>query len=201
MKTASIIAVLTAVLMLVALTSTGCASRKHSETTLSEKATTRDPERAAKLVAESSSLLERKKLAEAEAKLREALEADPQSGPAHNNLGVLLWRTDRAYDAAHAFEAASRLMPADPVPANNLGLLLERAKRFDDAIVEFTRAQSLAPAETKYMANLVRARLRRGDKAPELRTMLKEIALKDPRAEWRTWAADTLTRMSPDSTP
>src|SRR5215813_9772856 len=71
---------------------------------------------------------------EAERVLREALTKDLFCGPAHNNLGVLLLKQTKLYEAAHEFEWARKLMPGHPDPRVNLGLALERAGKLADAL-------------------------------------------------------------------
>ncbi len=131
----------------------------------------------------------------AEALLREALDADIMFGPAHNNLGKIYFQQRKLYEAAWRFEYAIKLMPDQPEPRNNLGLVLEHARRLDDAIVHYTDAHDLAPDNVEILGNLVRSRLRRGDRDSDVRRQLEDLVLKDTRPDWLAWAHEHLSRL------
>lgn len=133
-------------------------------------------------------------LAAAEDLLAQALDADVAYGPAHNNLGRVYHETDRLYKAAWEYQYAIRLMPHHPAPKNNLGLILESVHRLDESVDHYRQAMDLAPDNPEYIGNLVRAKSRRGDASEDLVPLLKELVLKDERAEWKSWGNDMLTR-------
>lgn len=136
-------------------------------------------------------LIQKCKLAAAEQKLHQAILADNQFGPAHNNLGQLYFRRGRYYQAALEFEAAAGLMPDRAEPLNNLGLVFEAARRFPDAISQFQMAHEIAPTEPVYLGNLIRAMLR--DEEPDheaIAYLLDELLLIESRPDWREWALE-----------
>lgn len=140
-------------------------------------------------------LIEAGQLQAAEQALREALEADVTFGPAHNNLGKVYFEQGKLYEAAWRFEYAIELMPDQPEPHNNLGLVMEAARRLDAAIEHYEQAHELAPENVEILGNLVRSRLRRGDRGDEVRRQLQDLVLKDTRPEWVAWAHEQLSRI------
>lgn len=159
----------------------------------------RDSDRAEALNRQAVDLIDKNKLEEAEAKLREALTADVMCGPAHNNLGRVYFEQNKLYLAAWEFEYAVKLMPNQPEPRNNLGLVLETAQRLDDAVNYYREALKIEPDNAEILGNLVRARLRRGDRGEDLPQLLRELILKDTRPDWTLWAREQLVMQS-DST-
>ena len=124
----------------------------------------------------------------AEELLLEALGADRDYGPAHNNLGTLYLEQGQLYLAAKSFERAAQLMPHHPEPRNNLGLVMEHARRFDESIEHYQTALQMHAENYEVLGNLVRARLHRGDPLAEVRPLLRELVLIERRPEWRRWA-------------
>lgn len=154
--------------------------------------------------AQAYELIRREKYAEAEPLLLRAVETDPVYGPAHNDLGLIYYRTDRLYQAAWELELASRQMPHQPEPLNNLGLVLERAGKLDEAMADYSQAVKLDPNSADYLGNLARVRVRLGLRDEQTRRILRELLLKDSRPQWRQWAQITLLRLAaapPDSDP
>ncbi|QOV90971.1 tetratricopeptide repeat protein [Humisphaera borealis] len=141
-------------------------------------------------------LIEKAKYTEAEPLLRSALASDPGFGQARNNLGLVYYHTGNLYQAAWEFEEAARLMPRRPEPHNNLGLVYERANQLIKAVDAYTEAYKLDPAGVEYLANLARARVRRGDTDVETRRLLQELIMKDARPQWNEWARSTLIRLN-----
>ena len=135
------------------------------------------------------------RLDEAEQAFREALAADVEHGPAHNNLGKVYYQQQDWYQAAWEFEYARKLMPNRPEPRNNLGLVLEQVGKLDDAVNHFREAVGLAPDNIRYRANLARALIRRGDRTEEVRVLLQQILDQDTRPQWLIWAKQQLIRM------
>ena len=135
---------------------------------------------------------------EAEAHLHKAIEADVTFGPAHNNLGLIYYRQGRYYDAAWEFYNTTKLMPYQPDVRNNLGMVLEMdVTKYNEAIDSYEQARKLAPDNPEYLANLARAKDRRGDRDEEIKKLLQELAFKDSRPEWRDWARMKLFEIAP----
>lgn len=131
-------------------------------------------------------------LYQAEVAFKDAIKADVDFGPAHNNLGKLYFLKRQFYLAAHEFDDAVQLMPNHAAPHNNLGLTLLEAGKLDDAAESLRRAVSLAPLQIDYQANLARALVQRGDESEELITLLRSVAAGDERGQWRVWASHQL---------
>lgn len=132
---------------------------------------------------------------EAEKALKKALSADIAFGRAHNNLGKVYYHQERLYLAAWEFQYAIQLMPNQPEPRNNLGLVFEAVGKLDDAVDAYSRALELEPDNPHLIGNLVRARVRRGDQDESVRTLLSDLIVRETRADWLTWARDTLALM------
>jgi Flp pilus assembly protein TadD len=171
---------------------TGCASRHRPATSPAEVVVV-DTSASTKAVADSAKLLSDGKEKQAREILENAVKADPNYGPLHNNLGIAYYREGRLYDAAREFDLAAKLMPTIAEPRNNLGMVMERAGRFEDAIAGYTKARDLQPDSAVYLGNLVRARIRRGDNDPAMHKLLEELLLKETRPEWQRWAREQLT--------
>lgn len=91
---------------------------------------------------------EKKKLDEAIASFRNAIELDPKSAKAHNRLGQAL-RTQGKLDAAIAcHRKAIELDPKSASAHNNLGYALEAQGKLDEAIACYRRSIELDPPAT-----------------------------------------------------
>jgi cytochrome c-type biogenesis protein CcmH/NrfG len=86
-------------------------------------------------------------------------------------------------------------MPNQPEPRNNLGLVFEAVGRMDDAVKAYDDALKLEPDGANYLGNAARARVRRGDKGPELRDLLSKLIERDRREEWVSWAKERLAML------
>ncbi len=124
-----------------------------------------------------------------------ALAADVEYGPAHNNLGKVYYRKKDSYKAAWEFEYAGKLLPKHAEPRNNLGMVLEDAGELDRAVDLYRQAIGLDGGCIEYRANLVRALIRRGDRTPEVRSLLEQVLKQDSRPEWRAWARQQQSRL------
>lgn len=157
----------------------------------------RDQVRAESLYREAKALLadessESARVA-AEKCLREALAFDIYHGPAHNNLGVLLLKQDRLYDAAEEFEWARKLLPGNPEPRVNLAIALDRGGKHVDAIDAARAALEVAPGNLAAIETIALVQVREGLKDSSLPTYLAAIAQRgDP--VWQGWAKNQQLR-------
>ena len=129
----------------------------------------------------------------AEPLLRRALAEDVMYGPAHNNLGLVYFHQSKLYLAAWEFQYAAKLMPNQPEARNNLGLVFEASGKLDQAVDSYEMAMKAAPDNAQFIGNLARARIRRGDKDPEVRPLLQKIVSIDTRPDWNQWAREKLS--------
>ena len=148
--------------------------------------------RAMDLNCKGANLLEHGKVRKAERAFREALIADVDYGPAHNNLGRMYFSVGDYYLAAWEFDNAIRLMPGQAEPLNNLGLVYASIDKQIDAVYFLAQARDLAPDNPEYVGNLARARYVSGDRTTELREMLEEVVFLDTRQDWISWAQELL---------
>ncbi len=84
-----------------------------------------DKSRAIHLYNESVALINSSKLPEAEAKLVEALQIDPQNANSLNNYGLVLLKLGKLQEARKALEKSIELNPKFDAPYLNLGLVCE----------------------------------------------------------------------------
>ena len=85
------------------------------------------------------------RLAEAFPYLETAVRLNPDSPPAHTDLGDALAKAGRLPEAIAQFEAAIHLAPDAPIPHNNLGSALTQTGHLPEAITEFQTALRLDP--------------------------------------------------------
>ena len=81
----------------------------------------------------------------AEAAFREILQADPENGRVHNDLGTALLRLDRPAEAATSFERAAELHPEVREILRNAGLAHFRATQYAEAIKALAAFASKRP--------------------------------------------------------
>lgn len=151
-----------------------------------------DAERAKSLNSKGLAKLAHGKLDDAEALFRDALAADVDYAPAHNNLGQVYLRRRQLYLAAWEFEFASNLMPERPECLVNLGLVYETANRLLDARGAYEAAFSLAPGDVEALSNLARVCVKLDDDPGRIHYLLSEVVMRDDRPAWRTWAQKLL---------
>lgn len=178
-------------LLLVSMGGLGCASSQNTARE-SGDGSTRNPQLAAKLTHEATSLLTDDP-AQALSLLQEALEADLYYGPAHNNLGVIYLSQDMLYEAAEEFDWARRLMPGHPDPRINLGLALERGGKTSEALEAYASAIEVYPDHLPAMQALARLQIRSGNRDEETQLLLREIAYRGG-PEWKDWAMTQLRK-------
>jgi Tfp pilus assembly protein PilF len=136
--------------------------------------------------------LEKGNLDKAETLFQEALAAEPNHGPAHNNLGQVYLARNQLYLAAWEFELAASLMPGDVRPMINQGVVYELARRFDRAGEYYQVAYEVSPQNPDVIGCLVRLRIKEKGDPDEIRMLLHELLLYESRPEWLSWAEEKL---------
>ena len=170
----------------------GCAAFNDHEGSLIRIESSRNPVKAQRLTLAGVDALENGKQVYAREKLLAAIEADPNYGPAHNNLGLLQFDDGKLYQSVLSFERAMELMPSDPAVYYNLGLALEKAGRKHQALELYSQAVEIDPTEPHFLGNLVRLRLRLGETGPDVIAQLQDLILIETRSDWRDWASEQL---------
>lgn len=128
----------------------------------------------------------------AETSFKQAIQLDETYAPAYNNLGRIYFQRGDNKRATAAFARAMELMPGRPEPVNNIGLVYESAGMLGKAIDFYWQARELSPDNVEYMANSLRARIRRGDRGAEIQADLQALRLIEHRPEWTAWVDDNL---------
>ncbi len=170
----------------------GCAAFNDQHDSLIKIESSRNLAKAQRLTLAGVNALENGKPEYAAEKLLSAIRADPQYGPAHNNLGLLQFDDGKLYQAVLSFERARELMPSDPAVYYNLGLALEKAGRKNQALELYWQAVELDPTEPHFLGNLVRLRRRLGEDGPDVVAQLQDLMLIETRPDWRDWASEQL---------
>lgn len=168
---------------------TGCAStaRDGASPYRPSSQAARDPQKAQELTLRAAELMSTAP-SKAEDMLQQALATDIYHGPAHNNLGVLLLKQGKLYEAANEFEWARKLMPGHPDPRMNLGMVLEQAGRYDEAIAMYATALEVYPGHLSTTQALTRLQVRLRKMDDRTDQMLRDIAIRGDTKEWREWA-------------
>jgi Tfp pilus assembly protein PilF len=144
------------------------------------------------LVERGNHYIKKNQFEKAATHFRQAIEADPDNGIAHNNMGLVHYYLHDFLNAAVEFEIAIDKMPNDPAPMNNLGLVLEMAARPDEAIDLYYQASQLAPTNPEYLGNLARAKVRMKQFDSDLENQLHALLLFERRLPWQDWAREQL---------
>ena len=124
----------------------------------------------------------------AEALLRETLGYDLYHGAAHNNLGVLLLKQDRLYDAAEEFEWARKLLPGHPEPRVNLAIALERGGKHIEALEAARTALEVRPGNLAAIKTIAVIQLREALTDENTPAHLDAIITRSNDPVWRAWA-------------
>jgi Tfp pilus assembly protein PilF len=154
----------------------------------------RDTDKAKQFNRVGMDYLDKEQLDQAVAAFIQALDADVEFGPAHNNLGKVYYKQKEWYKAAWEFEYAIHLLPRFAEPQNNLGLVLEESGQIDKAVEQYRMAVGLS-GDIEYRANLARGLIRREGRTDEVRALLLQVVAQDTRPQWRDWARKELSVM------
>lgn len=176
------------IVILSALLISGCASFRDQNESLIRVETQRQSVKAERLTLAGVKAMGSGHADYAFEKLLQAVAADEQYGPAHNNLGLLHYDRGELYDAVLSFERATELMPNEPITFYNLGLALEAAGRVHEAMDLYWQAVELEATNPNFLGNLVRLRIRLGEKGPDVLAQLEDLILIETRPDWRQWA-------------
>lgn len=147
--------------------------------------------RAATLAVYGAFLSAHKRPSDAEARLREAIEVDPQNAAAHTNLGNLLDDHDRVQEAEREYRRAIALDPEEGSGHFDLALLLLRSGRAAEAEAEVKQFMRLEPDDVEGQRQLAAARHAPGE-TPGTATRVK------PDKRWRTTRLKSPAGTSPD---
>ncbi|MBI3269901.1 MAG: tetratricopeptide repeat protein [Planctomycetes bacterium] len=179
----------------------GCTTRRGAERREREPAPPSVPRVAPAPVPEAADLLANGRNLEAKERLQTLLLQGANDAATHNNLGVAFLRERDFYRAAWEFQVASKLNAESGDPLHNLGVLYETVGRPEDAVTYYERSLALDGTRVETIENLARLHIRLEIKPEETRSLLDEIALRDPRPEWQAWAARHRVRLGRAEAP
>jgi tetratricopeptide (TPR) repeat protein len=105
---------------------------------------------------------------QAASKFRLAVQASPNSAPAHYNLALALLRLHRETEAADELRRVTVLAPEIAPAHYNLALLLEQNGKLDEAIEQLQACRALNPGDVRTIVHLVNDYFRNGATAQGL---------------------------------
>lgn len=149
-------------------------------------------EEARRITAKGLRAFEKNQLDQAEKHFRQALEANTNYGPAHNNLGQVYLARHQFYLAAWEFELASNLMPERVEPIIAQGLVYELAGRLERAEAFYRLAHEMEPINPDAIGSLARIVVKTAGDPDEIRFLLGEVVFYDHRPAWIGWAEELL---------
>jgi tetratricopeptide (TPR) repeat protein len=94
---------------------------------------------------------------------KKALELNPSSDKAHNNVGLLLAGSGKFEEAIPHFEKTLEINPEYPAAHSNLGVALAAIGKLEDAMAEFRQALAVDPNSGEAHNNLGRALVLKGN--------------------------------------
>ena len=109
-----------------------------------------------------SALITERKLTDAEAAYRRALELDPRLGLAWDGLGLVFYDAGRLADARPAFERALAIDPDSARATFHLALVRDRGGDLEAAAAGYNRALLLSPFDTEITEHLAQVERKYG---------------------------------------
>lgn len=180
-------------LALLALALAGCGERGPYQTDGQQQ---RDIQKAERVYRQALAEVEAEDWAGAEARLRETLTLDLYHGPAHNNLGVLLLKQGRLYDAAEEFEWARKILPGHPEPRLNLALTLEDGGRHQEALQAALGALEVRPGYLGAIQAIAWIQVTEGLTDETTPGHLDQLIARTDDPLWRDWAHGARLRLA-----
>lgn len=109
--------------------------------------------------------------------LRRAIEANPESAVAANDLGSILAQMGRTTEAIPAFRRAIELMPEYPEAHNNLANLYQMTGSLEEAVGSYQTALRLRPEYAEAYRNLASALRRLGKTEEATAALAKAVSI------------------------
>jgi protein O-GlcNAc transferase len=109
--------------------------------------------------------------------LRRAIEANPESAVAANDLGSVLAQLGRTTEAIPAFRRAIELAPAYPEAHNNLANICQMTGSLDEAVASYQTALRLHPEYAEAYRNLASALRRLGRMEEAAAALAKAVSI------------------------
>ncbi len=100
---------------------------------------------------------------DAESLWRHAISVSDQNYVAHNQLGLVLLKSDRFDEGVAELQAAMAANPGFPIPLGNLSMAYAKQGEFDEAVKWFHEAGPHLPERDRYRDDLVKASLAAGE--------------------------------------
>lgn len=108
----------------------------------------------------------------------DTVRASPDSGTAHNDLGMVLYNLGREDEAHAEWQKALALAPDDCRVYNNLGIASFHQGKVDEAIARYQKALALAPDFAEAHYDLGNALLQKGQPGDAIAEYQKALALR-----------------------
>ena len=108
-------------------------------------------------------LWQERKLGEAEAKFKQAVEADPQNDGAYQGLGWAQLNQGKKLNAQDSFEKCVAINPQNSAALNGLGWLAEGQGDKDKAVEWWEKAAAVQPGATASLSGLAQVAMEKGE--------------------------------------
>ena len=133
------------------------------------------------IVSEGLSLLRKDDPRAARAAFLRALEADPKSAEAANELGLIAAQSNRLDEARNWFHRAIESVPGHAEAVNNLGVLYAQLRQYPDAVAALRYGLQYNPGNEALHLNLARLFQLTGQR-DEARAVLAELLERHPES-------------------
>ncbi len=120
--------------------------------------------------------------------LEQALYKDQLFGEAHNNLGVVLYKQGRLYEAAGHLQRASELLSGSSIPLVNLAILHATMGQWDRALPYAREAYEKDHHDFRALRILAECLVEKRDNSNELAEALQQLVMVSPDEPLRKWA-------------
>ena len=125
---------------------------------------------------------------------KHALQVNPNSFLAHNNLGFVLAEQGQDAEAINYFIEALRLEPESAITHLNLGNALERQGKFEEAIHHYNEALRIVPTYARAHTNLGLALAKKGQSDEAIEHHTEALRIEPGFAEAHNNLANVLAR-------
>ena len=133
------------------------------------------------IVSEGLALLRKDEPGAARLIFLKALEADPKSAEAANELGLIAAQTNQLQEARNWFHKAIESVPGHPEAVNNLGVLYAQLRQYPDAVAALRYGLQYNPGNEPLYLNLARL-LMIMNQREEAKSVVSELLERHPES-------------------
>lgn len=149
-----------------------------------------DKQKSKECILRGISLQAEARLKEAAEQYRQAIQLNPQSAAAHNNLAVVLKEMQMLTAAESEAKLALKIKPGRADYSFNLGIILQRLNKLEEAETTLKQAVRLNPLDAEAHFHLVQVLLSQNKYADALEEARLALALKPNAAKYHRLVGD-----------